>query len=144
MSTPAPNPPTHLISKLKQLRSRLKIWNREVFQNVYTEIQHTADLLDQIQQRTSNEGNSEELFEWEMNQISKLNGLLAHHQALLFQKNRLQWLQDRDRNSTFFHRLHSTKKSRASIKMVQVGDLDSEIGNHVVSYYENSSQMMSS
>lgn len=55
-------------------------------------------------------------------------------------KNRLQWLKDGDRNSAFFHRLHRTQRSKASITTVQVDDnfntVDEEIGNQVVSYYQ--------
>lgn len=44
-----------------------------------------------------------------------------------------------DQNSAFFHRLHSSKKSRASINIVQVGDefitLTSDIGHHIVDFY---------
>lgn len=40
----------------------------------------------------------------------------------------------------FFHRIHSTRKSRASIKTVQVENsfinVESEIGQHVVNYYK--------
>lgn len=75
-----------------------------------------------------------------MNLIATLNGFLAHHHAMLSQKNILQWLQDGDINSGFFRRLHSTQKSRASINTVQVGDtfvtLESDIGHHVVNYYK--------
>lgn len=76
-----------------------------------------------------------------MNQISKLNGLIARRDALISQNNRLQWLKDGNKNLAFFHRLHSSRKSKASIKIVQVGDsfitVDTEIGNHVGSYYKN-------
>lgn len=86
------------------------------------------------------EGDSSDLFNEEMNQTSKVNGLLARRHALISQKNRLTWLKDGDRNSAFFHRLHSTQKSKASIKTIQVGNcfitLDNEIGAHVVAYYE--------
>lgn len=75
-----------------------------------------------------------------MNQIVKVNTLLAQRQSFLSQKSRLQWLQDGDRNSDFFHRLHSSIKARASINTFQIGSdfimLASEIGHHVVDYYE--------
>lgn len=67
-----------------------------------------------------------------MYQIATLNGLLARRHALLTQKNRLQWLKDGDRNSAFFHRIYSTRKSYALIKMVQIDDtfvtIDLQIG----------------
>lgn len=78
------------------------------------EIQQASNHLDHIQQSISVEGDSDDLFNEEMNQTSKVNGLLARRHALISQKNRLQ---DGDRNSAFFHRLHSAQKSRASIKL---------------------------
>lgn len=137
---PASNPTLCLIAKLKCLRGKLRTWNLESFRNIHTEIQRESAILDQIQQRISIDGDSDNLFLNEMNQTSKVNGLLARRHALISKKNCLQWLKDGERNSSFFHRLHSTNKSRASIKMVQVGDyfitLDSAIGQHVVFYYQ--------
>lgn len=135
----ASNPALMFMAKLKRLKGRLKTWNAEIFRNVYVEIQNAVDALDAIQQRIFLKGDSKDLFNGKMNRIANLNSLLARRQALLSQKNRLQWLKDGDRNSTFFHRIYCTRKSHASIKTVQVDNsyytLESEISQQVVNYY---------
>lgn len=77
------NPALRLIGKLKCLKSRLKIWNVEVFRNIFTKIQHASDALDRIQRSIADHRDSDAKFEEEMNQIAMLNGLLARHQSML-------------------------------------------------------------
>lgn len=136
----AANPALCLMAKLKRLKGKLRTWNANVFRNVFNEIQLATEALDATQQKISTEGDSDELFDEEMNRIATLNGLLARRHAMLSQKNRLLWLKDGDINSVFFHRMHCTRKSRTSIKMVQVGNffitLESDIRLHVVNYYK--------
>lgn len=107
---------------------------------MFIEIDNVSADLDDIQYIIALEGDMEERFEIEMNCATTLNDLLACRQAFLSQKNRLQWLQDGDRNLAFFHKLHSSKNSRASTNMIQVGSdfisIELEIGHHVVGYYE--------
>lgn len=49
MPTPTVNPALQLIAKLKRLKVKLKIWNTEVFRNVFVEIQRATGSFDQIQ-----------------------------------------------------------------------------------------------
>lgn len=93
------------------------------FRNIFNEIQLATVELDNVQREIADFGDNDDEFEREMNQIVKVNGLLAQRQAFIRQKNRFQWLKDGyHQNSAFFHHLHSSSKVRASINIVQVGE----------------------
>lgn len=85
---------------------------------MFNEIQQANTDLEVIQREIGDEGDNDDHLEREMNQIVKVNVLLAQRQAFLSQKNHLQWLQDGYQNSAFFHTLHSSSKSRASINTI--------------------------
>lgn len=78
------NPISHVIHKLKRLRIKLKIWNRVTFGNVHTKIQRSLDKLGNIQHNVAVEGDSDDLFNQEMNCTLEINGLLARLQSLTF------------------------------------------------------------
>lgn len=73
----AANTALRLQAKLKCLKRHLKAWNSDVYRNVFNEIQLAAETLDATQQRISLEGDSDELFNMEMNQTAALNGVLV-------------------------------------------------------------------
>lgn len=61
------NPATRVQAKLKWLKQHLKTWNADVYKNVFNEIQTATESLDATQQRISLEGDSDDLFNTEMN-----------------------------------------------------------------------------
>ncbi|KAL8488063.1 hypothetical protein ACS0TY_024371 [Phlomoides rotata] len=78
----------------------------DTFRNVYVVMEEAAEALSIIQTETAILGDSEERLLAEIEGTLRLNSALAQHQALSTQRNRLQWLQDGDRNSKFFHTMN--------------------------------------
>lgn len=71
------------MAKLKRLKGRLKIWNRDVFRNIYVEIDREIAELERIQRLVATDGDSDDLLEAEMSQASKLNCLLGRRQTMI-------------------------------------------------------------
>lgn len=128
--------PTLLTLKLWHLKTKLLDWNANTFRNIHDEIVQATAALYEIQRTIAIEGDSDDRFIFKMNCTSRVNDLLDHKHSLLTQKHRLQWLKDDNRNLAFFHRLHSSNLSRASIKLVlfddTLVDIEDEIGHYVV------------
>lgn len=133
-------PTALLVSKLRRLKICLRDWNVQHFRNIYVEIEHATADLNNVQNMIATTGDTNDLFDPEMNCLTRLNDLIARRHTFLTQKNRLQWLKDGDWNSSFFHRLHGYRSSRASISTIQVDNafitVDEDIGAHAADYYE--------
>ncbi|KAL8523191.1 hypothetical protein ACS0TY_013240 [Phlomoides rotata] len=135
------NPVVRVASKLRNLRTVLRQWNSEIFRNVFVEIDTATAALEAIQQEIAREGDSDSWMSAEIEKTMHLNDLLARRNLFLRQRNRLQWLTDGDRNSAFFHRLHSIWKTQSSISHIRDGsdfiNTPAAIGAYASDYYAN-------
>ncbi|XP_057791242.1 uncharacterized protein LOC131008375 [Salvia miltiorrhiza] len=128
-----------VMAKLRRLRGVLKSWNKEVFGNVDVSIGEMGDKLAEIQERISASGYTDELFNEEIAAQAGLNVILSRKNEFLRQKSRINWLQDGDRNSSFFHNMIKFRKQHLNIGHLQIDGVvttdSGRIERHIIDYF---------
>ena len=91
-----------LIPMLHSLSQDLQSWNQEVFHNIFREKRTLMARIKGIQTALSQARNSS-LIKLESKLRNELDIILHQEELLWYQKARVDWLRDGDRNTTFFH-----------------------------------------
>ena len=133
-------PPSFVLcQKLKNLRSRLKVWNWQVFGNLNLKIQTATDRVTRIQ-RSFDDGVTTDLLNEEIDASSELDNLLFQREVLLREQSRVKWLKEGDRNSAFFHSVLKRRKKATTLRFLKIGenlvDNEDEISDHILGYYK--------
>lgn len=109
-----------LRQKLKLLKNSLKEWHQQHSQNMegkITEVKKRISYLD-------SKGETSALIEDEMKELhdlsANLHSMARINNSINWQKARMQWLQEGDANSKFFHGVMSYRRRRNAINMVNV------------------------
>jgi len=129
----------HILSnKLKHLKTKLKIWNKEVFDNVHHFVNYELTL---IKTKINNEVHSDSLMNEEKNAQINLDEALAKHEIFWKGKARINWHMNGNRNSKYFHRITKIKNKTKLISSIRnneeiITDPD-RISEHIVLYYRN-------
>lgn len=101
----------NIMFKLRRLKQSLKLWNKDVFGNVYNKLGIIDAKISEIQQTATTVGDSEELW------LQEVSAQSEYQRAdLLKHKSRFSWLTDGDRNTSYFHRAIKMKRSSEVIK----------------------------
>ncbi|KAK3212233.1 hypothetical protein Dsin_016939 [Dipteronia sinensis] len=134
-------PSQMVINKLKRLKNALTTWNCEVFGDLNSKITGKSEELQSIQLQMSNLGFSEKLFLAESRVHHKLDVLFRRYDCFYRDWSRVKWLQDGDRNSSFFHasvrrRQYMNVLSSLSINGVLTDDR-LIIRDHIIKFYSN-------
>lgn len=111
----------HVIKeKLKYVKEKLRVWNREVFGVVDLNIEQVVKELNGM------EDAGDEETEWDGEKWRKLNAEfweeLHKKESLLAQKARERWIQQGDGNTRFFHNAIKVRQRRNQIEMIKVED----------------------
>ncbi|XP_057795833.1 uncharacterized protein LOC131011947 [Salvia miltiorrhiza] len=109
-----------IMFKLRRLRNDLRAWNKDVFGQVDMQIKSEQVSLLDVQNKISDQGYTDILFEEEVNHQARLSSLLARKNSLLQQKSRAHWLSDGDRNTSFFHRAIRFRKQSHRIEHLKI------------------------
>ncbi|KAL8457079.1 hypothetical protein ACS0TY_035064 [Phlomoides rotata] len=119
----AGNPIQRVTQKLKRFKFTLMAWNRDTFRNVYVVMEEAPDALNAIYAETALLGDIDDRLLAEIECTIHLNTALTQHQDLSTQRNRLQWLQNGDRNSKFFHTMNRIRKTSIGLSSLLIGDV---------------------
>jgi hypothetical protein len=130
-----------LSQKLKNLKAKLKVWNKVTFGNVHDLVTTTELKLQQIQSQIQENGHSDALLLEEKLASASYEEALNRQEAFWQEKARLNWHLEGDRNTKYFHKLAKIKTSTKIINSLQDGETvitnQEQISEHVVNYYKN-------
>jgi len=101
--------------KLKELKGKIKKWNKEEFGNIFLEQQRLERKMEELQQKIITEGRSEEKRKEEGTLISQLEERRKQEEILWRQKSSVNWLREGERNTKFFHQAMVQHRQRNKI-----------------------------
>ena len=121
--------------KLKILKERLKIWNKESFGNVHEFVTSAEQKLQLIQAQIQTNGNSDALLLEEKEAHKVLEEALNRQECFWQEKAKLNWHLEGDRNTKYFHRIAKIKTSTKTLTSLHDGDQiltdQTLISNHI-------------
>lgn len=92
-----------LKEKLKLLKAFLRTWNKEVFGDVRKQKRAIIEDLAKLDKKKEEEGLTEEECLKGKELMGDLWKVSRQNESILYQKARVQWLKEGDRNTKFFH-----------------------------------------
>eukprot|EP00253_Pinus_taeda_P011164 PITA_11164 len=101
--------------KLKEIKCKIKNWNKEEFGNIMEEKQKLEKEMEDIQQRIILEGRDEERSKEEGRIINQLEERRKQEEILSRQKSRIKWLREGERNTKIFHQAMIQNRQRNHI-----------------------------
>jgi hypothetical protein len=130
-----------LNSKLKKLKDKLKVWNREVFGNVHQYVKEAEQHLQNIQNQIQSSGHTDQLMQLEKIAQNDLGKALDRQEMFWHEKSRVNWHLQGDRNTSYFHRIAKIKNTSKLISSLKNGtdviNEPSQIAEHVVNHFQN-------
>ncbi|XP_048232195.1 uncharacterized protein LOC125370487 [Ricinus communis] len=124
--------------RVKTCGRKLMRWDKEVFGNVRRNLGDVRRKLEIAQGGSQFELNMSECRRLE----GELNQLLMLEESLWLQRSRIQWLQEGDRNTTFFHRQATQRHKRNTVEGIRddYGNWwrdEKEIARVMTDYFKN-------
>jgi hypothetical protein len=130
-----------LNTKLKRLKDKLKIWNKEIFGNVHSQVIDAEKNLQCIQSQIQIDGHTDNLLNLEKSAQCSLDKALERQEEFWREKARINWHLKGDRNTAFFHsitKIKNTNKLISSLKHNNEVITDTSLlADHVVNYFKN-------
>ncbi|CAH9101516.1 unnamed protein product [Cuscuta epithymum] len=130
-----------LVNKLQALKKELKVWNKEIFGNIFDEIKRCENEVLEAEKEFQNNPNDTTRESW-----FHKKGLLTQKYKLerkfWKQKAHLHWLKEGDNNNHFFHSFVQIRKRKQCITSIkdkndQLATSSLEIGTAAVNFFSN-------
>eukprot|EP00253_Pinus_taeda_P029800 PITA_29800 len=115
----------NLQKKLKNIKLRLKDWNKTVFGNIFQEKAIIEQKLEQIHKDGVAGCRDEEACEQEKELTQQWHNRCKQEESLWKQKSRILWLKEGEKNTKFFHR--SAMDYRSANKILELKNSEGEI-----------------
>lgn len=112
------NPNNPLVPALANLAHELKNWNKEVFGNIFHQKKRLLARIVGVQTALSSH-KERRLLKLEARLRRELDEILEREEVLWYQKSRIEWISNGDRNTSFFHLSTIARRWRNSIMAIQ-------------------------
>lgn len=109
-----------LQGKPKHIKAKIKIWNQEVFGNIFKEKKKIEEKLEHIHEEWIQGNINQETVNKEKILMQDWELRCQQEETLWKQKSRVQWLKEGEQNMKFFHR--STMDHRGANKILSLKD----------------------
>ena len=128
--------PLDFFKKLQFLKKKLKLWNREVFKNIFDEKFKIEKKLAHLKNKFNQEGIDENVFIQERELKKVYNKVLHMEETFWRQKLSKLWLREDDRNTKFFYNYVKGKrvvnkifslKNKQSIVLIEAYQINKEV-----------------
>nr|AIK35195.1 LINE-type retrotransposon LIb DNA [Ipomoea batatas] len=130
-------PMDEIITMVAQKSSQ---WNRQVFGNIFRRKKDLETRIQKIQRRV-NFATSNDLQQLERHLITDFNEVLDQEEAFWFQKSRMDWIKDGDRNTRFYHNSALIRRNRNRIRFLKVNgawtDDAHTLSNHITDFFSS-------
>ncbi|XP_074283267.1 uncharacterized protein LOC141607821 [Silene latifolia] len=134
--------PAFLPTVKEELKYKLKALNKECFSDIENQTSQTAHLLAEVQVQIAASDQNAELIAKEVNLMNELRNLTKARDCFLQQKSKVQWMEEGDANTAYFH--CAIKKRCLRNKVIQIEDKEGQlctdtetIENAFLAYYED-------
>eukprot|EP00253_Pinus_taeda_P018598 PITA_18598 len=108
--------------KLKEIKGKIRKWNREEFGHIMEEKQKLEKEMEDIQQQIILEGRDEERSKEEGRIINQLEERRKQEEIMWRQKSRINWLREGERNTKFFHQAMIQNRQRNQIFSIKTAE----------------------
>ena len=125
----------NLHKKLKRLKISLKEFNKAHYEDISKKVDMKKKELEAIQMLILTTGVGGDQIEKERDMFKELHDLMVAEESFFRQKSRIQWLQEGDHNTRFFHSMVATRQHKNSIN-----SLTDSNGNKLVTFADISNE----
>lgn len=132
---------TPLVALLETLAHDLTAWNKDVFHNIFQNKRQLMARIDGIQRKLAIKYDGG-LIKLERKLRANLDEVLYQEELFWYQKARVDWIRDGDRNTSFFHLSTIIKQWKNKIVALKDDNGDwishpEHVKNFVVNYFKN-------